>query len=377
MKTKSIVLIVVSLGFGCIAAIGMVQVMAKSKSAGPRANTHPVLVALTDLDINDELTPENVKVEQWPANMIPEGVVTKWEGNEGRRVAGRVVKGFPIQADMLLQPGESSGLKIRDGYKVIAIKASDQDTFYGLLSPGARVDIIGLFKKTGTKQEIAKTFLKNIRVFAVNDQTSRTPGKEEGSKDIRVVQLEVTNSQAEKIALVQGAGALRLVLSSDLDQQQFDADRKSASEDEPSLEELLGTANESAVVSDENRDEEQQDSMTGKLIEGLIGAWNAQREANKTKQVSDSDPGRPHMMTMISAEGTYVYTWDNPNHPPRMSELPPDPMAHPTTYGVPTTRISAPKPRSGFSDNSGSNAKTDNKYSDDSDAGYDQGHEDW
>ena len=373
MKTKSIVLIVVSLGFGCIAAVGMVQVMAKSKSSAPQANTRPVLVALTDLDINDELTPENVKVEQWPANMIPEGVVTQWEGNEGRRVAGRVVKGFPIQSDMLLQPGESSGLKIRDGYKIIAIKASDQDTFYGLLSPGARVDIIGLFQKAGSKQQLAKTFLKNVRVFAVNDQTNRTPGKEEGGKEIRVVQLEVTNLQAEKIALVQKAGALRLVLSSDFDQQQFDADRNQADANEPSLEELLGQTSGNEEKSNDKKDE--QPSTAGKLLTGLIGAWNARREMQQMEQ--QSNQRCPHTMTMISAEGTYVYTWDNRNHPPRMSELPPDSNAQPSTYGVPTTRIAAPKPKSDYSDNSDSDANADPDYSNDSDANYDEGHDDW
>lgn len=317
MKTKSIVLIVVSLGFGCVAAVGMVQVMAKSKTAVPRANTKPVLVALCDLDINDELTPENVKVEQWPANMVPEGIVTQWEGNEGRRIAGRVIKGYPIQSNMLLQPGEYSGLNIRRGYRVYAIKASGQSGFAGLLSPGNRVDIVGVVKKSGSREEVAKTFLSNIRVFAVNDETSRTPGDEEGSREIRIVQLEVTHSQAEKLALVESMGSLKLVLRSDTDQYAKDDEPAEEEDDvEESVDDLFGLSNTQEQST--AKTEEDGGFDAGKIVVGLLDAWRSRQDVQAS---SGYQPRGRHSMTMISSEGTYVYTWTDRNQPPTMSEL--------------------------------------------------------
>lgn len=316
MKTKSIVLIVVSLGFGCVAAVGMVQVMAKNRNAVPKTNTKPVLVALCDLDINDELSPENVKVEQWPANMVPEGVVIQWDGNEGRRVAGRVIKGYPIQSEMLLQPGEYSGLNIRRGYRVYAIKVSGQDAFAGLLKPGYRVDVMGVVKLAGTREEVAKTFLTNIRIFAVNDETSTAPSSEETSKEIRIVQLEVTHSQAEKLALVESVGSLRLALRSTMEQFAKD-DEVPEDETEASIEELFGARQ---GTRQEKTDEPTEDGFdAGKLVVGLIQAWKTSQESDV--MYDDYRPSGQHSMTMISSEGTYVYTWHDRTMPPVMSEL--------------------------------------------------------
>ena len=65
MKSKSIFLMAVSLGFGLVAAIGITQVMGRNK-AEPVAEVEKqtVLVAVEDLDINTELTPEMFSEEQ-------------------------------------------------------------------------------------------------------------------------------------------------------------------------------------------------------------------------------------------------------------------------------------------------------------------------
>ena len=81
MKSKSIFLMAVSLGFGLVAAIGITQVMGRSNQPAPTVEEPklPVLVAIDDIDINAELLPEMFSEEEWPARLVPEGVATSLE----------------------------------------------------------------------------------------------------------------------------------------------------------------------------------------------------------------------------------------------------------------------------------------------------------
>ena len=68
---------VMSMGFGLIAAIGISQVMGRSSapaSSGPKMGA--VLLTADHLDHHTFLNEENVKIENWPVSIIPENAVT-------------------------------------------------------------------------------------------------------------------------------------------------------------------------------------------------------------------------------------------------------------------------------------------------------------
>ena len=83
----------------------------------------------------------------------------------------------------------------------------------GLVNPGDRVDIIGYFKegrgipKTGTRE-----ILKNVRVFAVNDQTDQEVDQQGRSIAAKTVSLLVKQEQVAKLMLAMELGTLRLAL---------------------------------------------------------------------------------------------------------------------------------------------------------------------
>ena len=80
MKSKSFMLMILSMGFGLIAAIGISQVMGRSKGSNqPAQKMAPVLVAADHLDMNVLLTEENVKIENWPEAIIPEDAAVALE----------------------------------------------------------------------------------------------------------------------------------------------------------------------------------------------------------------------------------------------------------------------------------------------------------
>lgn len=221
MKSKSFMLMILSMGFGLIAAIGISQVMGRNNGpvvAAPKMG--PVLVAAAALDHKALLNEENVRIENWPIEIIPEAAATTIEQITDMAIRTRMSKGLPIMMTDLVNKNEVSRLNIPEGYKVVAIKVSEDDTIAGLLNPGDKVDVIGLFKtqsRTGEKRTFSKTFLKALRVFSVNSQMTANTGSrtESSTRGNAIVGVLVTEKQSEAIVYVQKTGTLKLVLRGD------------------------------------------------------------------------------------------------------------------------------------------------------------------
>jgi pilus assembly protein CpaB len=221
MKSKSFMLMILSMGFGLIAAIGISQVMGRNDGpvvAGPKMA--PVLVAAAALDHKALLNEENVRIENWPIEIIPEAAATNIDQIKDMAIRTRMSKGLPIMMTDLVNKNDVSRLNIPKGYKVVAIKVSEDDTIAGLLNPGDKVDVIGLFKtqsRTGEKRTFSKTFLKALRVFSVNSQMIANTGSrtESSTRGNAIVGVLVTEKQSEAIVYVQKTGTLKLVLRGD------------------------------------------------------------------------------------------------------------------------------------------------------------------
>ena len=244
MKSKSFMLMVLSMGFGLIAAIGISQVMGRNKaSAQPVTKMGPVLVAADHLDMHTLLTAENVKIENWPANIIPEDAATSIEDIEGKVNMARMTKGMPLVTTTLINEKDRDIMNIPPGFKVVAIKVSGDDTLCGLLQPGDKVDIIGFFKKrgrTGQMQTTSRTFLKALQVFSINNSMSAgatRDGQGTGSGGA-IVSLLVNEKQSEDIYYVQKTGEIKLVMRGDFHEGDNDSESLSDIMDWDSKEEL-------------------------------------------------------------------------------------------------------------------------------------------
>ena len=223
MKSKSLILMVVSLGFGLIAAIGISQVMGNNKQTEPVVERAQVLVAATALKHGDDLTEENVKIEHWPAEVIPEDAARSFDQIQHMKIATRLSKSLPILMSDVANPKDINSFDIPKGYKLVAIKVSAEDSFNGLLQPGDRVDVIGIVTiraQAGTNgrrtqsKTVSETFLKNIEVYAVDGRLRSAP-REGGNSKNSIVGILVTEKQSEMIALVQKVARLKIVMRGD------------------------------------------------------------------------------------------------------------------------------------------------------------------
>ena len=73
MRPKSLILLLLALGCGLVAAIGINRVLANRpvEQAAETGEMVPIFVALADIGLGDPLTAEVLKLEEWPKTKVP------------------------------------------------------------------------------------------------------------------------------------------------------------------------------------------------------------------------------------------------------------------------------------------------------------------
>lgn len=213
MKPKSLLLLGVSGAFGLIAAALLTKAIGQNKNAAGEMETRTVLVATDDLAIHAKLDENNTRLEKWPANIMPPGVTTEADQIANKRLNVRVAKGAPIFIRDLVDEHAPQSLPIPRGKKVVGLKVPAEDHIAGLLQPGHEVDVIGIFKSRN-QPSFSRTFLRGIKVFSVNNRTNPDMQDEvKADQSDITVSLIVSEKEAEKLTLVQGAGNSKIKLA--------------------------------------------------------------------------------------------------------------------------------------------------------------------
>jgi pilus assembly protein CpaB len=213
MRPKSIMLLLLALGCGLVASIGISQVMdARNRAAAPEVEKEPIFIAARDIKVNEPLNEKNLKLEEWPKEKIPSDAVRDLKEIQGQRAGGIILADEPLRKAKFAVDHRIE--EIPKGYRVVAVPADAVSATGNLLQPGDRVDMLLAIKNnSGVQNQFAKTILQDIRVFAVNEQWQTAEGNK--SNEIiaaKTVSLLVTPAQAETIALASEMGKIRLVL---------------------------------------------------------------------------------------------------------------------------------------------------------------------
>ncbi|MCC6126582.1 MAG: Flp pilus assembly protein CpaB [Pirellulales bacterium] len=224
MRAKSLALLMLALGCGLVASIGITQVMAKRDAAPTNSGeTESIFIAVKDIPLGERLTTEALKLEAWPKDKIPPGACSKIEDIEGCRTRAKLYAGEPILAKKLLGKGASlqgDSALIPAGYRVVPVKVDNVSGGPGLITPGDRVDVL-VHLTRNPHQEIydtsTRTILQDIKVFAVNDIVDIGEQKESKDKEklaAKTISLLVTPAQAAKLTLASEMGKVRLIMRS-------------------------------------------------------------------------------------------------------------------------------------------------------------------
>ncbi len=235
-----------------------------SPNKGPVAptmtvQTKPLVVASHEIFAGEVVTPDSIKVIDWPEKQYPNAdVFQSPEKIVGHVAKNQIFPGEPLYKQALDGENSQGGLPviIPHGYRAMTILVTENKDVGGFVRPGDHVDVVGSFEyripeatqksvseKSGLLLQdsfhVAQTILQDVQVLAIAqdmyekknllDQATQSKNNtpppptnnpsnnvQEGDttkgKIVSSVTLAVTPEQAEKLAFADSRGELRLAL---------------------------------------------------------------------------------------------------------------------------------------------------------------------
>ncbi len=177
MRPKSLALLLLAVGCGLVASLGISEMIARRNAESPAAvgDTQSIFVAMTDIGLGDLLTSQVLKLEQWPKDKVPGGAISRMEDVEGRRARTKLFAGEPILENRLLGKGASeqgATALIPKGYRVVPVKVdlvSGGSSLIRARRPRRRDGSLGQDPGREIPETVTRTILQDIKVFAVDN----------------------------------------------------------------------------------------------------------------------------------------------------------------------------------------------------------------
>jgi pilus assembly protein CpaB len=194
-----------------------------------KLETVEVLVAKNDLNRGQMIEPQDVAWQVWPAAAANASFIKKSDRpNAIADFTGAVVRVGMIAGDPVREPyivmAKTSGFMaaiLPKGRRAVAIEISPESSAGGFILPEDRVDVVltrhdkAAERSSGIEKFTSDTILRDVKVLAV-DQTIDLKGGTNGAKSQlgKTATLELSEDQAETLAMSKQMGMLSLTLRS-------------------------------------------------------------------------------------------------------------------------------------------------------------------
>jgi pilus assembly protein CpaB len=201
-----------------------------------QVNTADVLVLSQDIPMGRALSPNDVRWQAWPSDLVPANVITRRDAPNGvEQVVGsltrvNLVGGEPLRREKLIRADGSGFMAamLPAGKRAVAINIDTRgaSSAGGFVLPNDFVDIIRTYrdedasKAQGIDVFSSETILSGIRILAIGQNIQEKNGEKVVTGETATLELDAR--QAELITLGQKVGQLSLVLRSLADAGQKD-----------------------------------------------------------------------------------------------------------------------------------------------------------
>ena len=185
----------------------------EKKAEAQQVTFTKVAVAAVPLDYGTDIGPEKVKFVDYPSASIPPGSFSQFTqlvpAGKRRVVIRPMQVNEPILASKLGGEGmgPSIAYQLPDGMRAAAVGINQVSGVAGFVQPNDTVDVL-ITRDVGGRS-ITDVLLQNVRVIALDQNATGADGKPNVA---RTATLEVSPTDAQKLALSQQAGQLSLVL---------------------------------------------------------------------------------------------------------------------------------------------------------------------
>ena len=176
-----------------------------------------IVVATRPLAFGTKLTPDSVRMQNWPANAVPEGAFRSIEAVlRDNRVALRpIVVNEPVLADKVSGKDGRATLaaNLPEGMRATSIPISATSAVSGFVLPGTTVDVLLTRKMpgegAGNEDQMVDVIMENVQVLAINQDVDEKSGKPIAGK---TATLLTDLYGVQKLTLAEKVGDLSLAL---------------------------------------------------------------------------------------------------------------------------------------------------------------------
>lgn len=184
-----------------------------------------VVVAKVEIPLGEKITVDQLMLAPIPNGSAPEGAFRKIDEVAGRVAITPIGVREPVTLARLAPEGVGGGLSavIPEGYRAMAVKVDDVVGVSGFVMPGSYVDVVAVIvppaaQGVQSQGPISKIVLQHIKVLASGAKID-SPDNQREPNNAKVVTLQVTPEQAEKLSLAANEGKLQLVMRSYTDEE--------------------------------------------------------------------------------------------------------------------------------------------------------------
>lgn len=179
--------------------------------------TQQIAVAAGDLARGTVLNKEMIKMAEYVKDNLPEGSFTDASSLLGRVMIYPAHANEPIFESRLAPKDVTSGgvaVLIDKSMRAMTVKVDKVIGVSGFVHPGNRVDVLVTLKRADkTNIPYTKTILENVPVLVAGTEMEKR-GRHGKAVEVDVITLEVTPTDAEKLALAATEGKIQLALRS-------------------------------------------------------------------------------------------------------------------------------------------------------------------
>lgn len=228
MSIRSLVVVGLAVICGLAAALGMNQLRQPSQIE-VKPETAPIVIAAVDIPRGRMVSGDDLKIRQWPKDILPEGALTKLEDAQERAAMVPVLAGEPLLEAKLANKDAGRGLAalIPSGMRAYTIQTSRiASSVAGFVLPGNRVDVLLNLRgqpNDETGGGSTTTLLQAVEILAVDQELDAPADSKKDPRDLGSVTLLVTPEQAALLDLGQNLGTLTLSLRNPEDIAEADA----------------------------------------------------------------------------------------------------------------------------------------------------------
>lgn len=212
---RSLVLLLVALGAGLLAAFGAYRYLTEQAVAiaeRARGKSMALVVAKRDLRRGDRISGDTVAVREIPADYAHSGAMTpaEFDRAEGQTLAYPLRSGEMVLWSLLeTKRAPSFSARIEAGRRAITVPVDEISSISGMLEPGDMIDLMVSLERKG--RHLALPLLQGVRVLATG-QKAQDDGKGGERRAFATVTLDATPAEAESVILAREAGRLTALL---------------------------------------------------------------------------------------------------------------------------------------------------------------------